>query len=348
MLPLMPLSAHSPPPPAAAPLPLPLFPSAAAPLPQSRRSTASSRSHRISVKRALKGARCGLWGESAPNMSGYGGGGGSGYGGYGGGDSYSQPSGYGGAGGGYGAAAGAYGAPAGGYGGYDQYAAGSGSAYSDPSASYGGGSYDSRSGSVKGAGVQLCADFQRGRCMRDNCRYVHDPTTSASAQVCNDFLRGRCMRESCRFLHQAPPVGFPYQAPPSFQQPPPSFQQPPPQSSFSYGGSSGSSSAYGSSVQKCADFARGRCMRSSCKFMHDTAAGAPRNPSPFPPVFPSLLTAPPQPLSCRLHGSVPRLLLRRLRALLFSQPARCARMQRLPKRQVCASLPHVARTLLRA
>ena len=215
-------------------------------------------------------------------MSGYGGGGGSGYGGYGGADSYSQPSGYGGAAGGYGAAAGAYGAPAGGYGGYDQYAAGSGggSAYTDPSASYGGASYDSRSGSVKGAGVQLCADFQRGRCMRDNCRYVHDPSSSASAQVCNDFLRGRCMRESCRFLHQAPAVGFPYQPPPSFQQPPPSYQQPPPQSSYSYGGSSGSSTAYGSSVQKCADFARGRCMRSNCRFMHDTAAGAPRNPLP--------------------------------------------------------------------
>ncbi len=250
-------------------------------------------------------------------MSGYGGSAGSGYGGYGAGDSYSQPSGYAGGASSYGAAAGAYGAPpSGGYGGYDQYAAGSGAGagYSDPyaaagsggssgyagatsygSASYGGGSsYDSRSGSVKGAGVQLCADFQRGRCMRDNCRYVHDPSTSASAQVCNDFLRGRCMRESCRFLHQAPVGSVTSGYPVPYQQPA-AYQQPPPQSSYGYGASSGSSSSYaaGSSVQKCADFARGRCMRSNCRFVHDTAAGAPRNPSPPPRICSAFLTRPP-------------------------------------------------------
>ena len=145
---------------------------------------------------------------------------------------------------------------------------------------------------MKGAGVQLCADFQRGRCMRDNCRYVHDPNSASGAQVCNDFLRGRCMRESCRFLHQAPAMGAAGSGYPPPYQPPPSYQQPPPQSSYGYGGGS-SSYASGAAVQKCADFARGRCMRDNCRFVHDTAAGAPRNPSPSHLSCSALLTPPP-------------------------------------------------------
>ena len=246
--------------------------------------------------------------NSVANMSGYGGSAGSGYGGYGG-DSYAQPSGYGGSsGGGYGAP------PAGGYGGYDQYAAGSGGGGSSyaASASYGGSSYDSRSGSVKGAGVQLCADFQRGRCMRDNCRYVHDPNSASGAQVCNDFLRGRCLRESCRFLHQAPAMGAqPSSYPPPYQQQP-SYQPPPTQSSYGYGGGS-SSYASGTAVQKCADFARGRCMRDNCRFVHDAAAAAPRNPSPPLLICSALLMS---PCSCCLHGRR----LRRIRVIV-SQPA---------------------------
>ena len=53
---------------------------------------------------------------------------------------------------------------------------------------------------------QVCRDFLRGRCQRDDCRFAHPSDhvavdTSNLVIVCIDFLNGRCSRTSCRYFH---------------------------------------------------------------------------------------------------------------------------------------------------
>jgi len=54
---------------------------------------------------------------------------------------------------------------------------------------------------------EVCRDFLKGACFRENCRYAHDAAegTVVPAQItqpiCRDFQNGRCFRASCRFYH---------------------------------------------------------------------------------------------------------------------------------------------------
>mmetsp|Transcript_3516 Transcript_3516/g.13000 ORF Transcript_3516/g.13000 Transcript_3516/m.13000 type:complete len:564 (+) Transcript_3516:187-1878(+) len=58
---------------------------------------------------------------------------------------------------------------------------------------------------------EVCRDFLKGSCFRDNCRYAHSghetigvaaqPTQTSAQPVCRDFQNGRCFRGSCRFFH---------------------------------------------------------------------------------------------------------------------------------------------------
>uniref|UniRef100_A0A7S0KF00 C3H1-type domain-containing protein n=1 Tax=Micromonas pusilla TaxID=38833 RepID=A0A7S0KF00_MICPS len=54
---------------------------------------------------------------------------------------------------------------------------------------------------------EVCRDFLKGACFRDNCRYAHSsqdgsqPAAQANQPICRDFQNGRCFRASCRFYH---------------------------------------------------------------------------------------------------------------------------------------------------
>lgn len=55
--------------------------------------------------------------------------------------------------------------------------------------------------------VPVCYDFVQGRCVRNNCKYLHDSqqiekTHSSKRGICFDYLRGDCNRGAmCRFSH---------------------------------------------------------------------------------------------------------------------------------------------------
>merc|ERR1719436_985630 len=51
--------------------------------------------------------------------------------------------------------------------------------------------------------LQLCGDFQKGRCIRDNCRYAHvkEPPKPRLLDACADYQNGNCNRSNCRFQH---------------------------------------------------------------------------------------------------------------------------------------------------
>lgn len=55
--------------------------------------------------------------------------------------------------------------------------------------------------------VPVCFDFVQGRCVRNNCKYLHDSkqiekTHSTKRGICFDYLRGDCNRGAmCRFSH---------------------------------------------------------------------------------------------------------------------------------------------------
>ena len=51
---------------------------------------------------------------------------------------------------------------------------------------------------------ELCGDFQKGRCVRENCRYAHvrPPAKQMDfSEPCADFQKGKCNRSNCRFQH---------------------------------------------------------------------------------------------------------------------------------------------------
>lgn len=54
---------------------------------------------------------------------------------------------------------------------------------------------------------QVCREYQRGACSREECRYAHPPrhvsvdSSDNMITVCMDFMKGRCQREMCRYFH---------------------------------------------------------------------------------------------------------------------------------------------------
>lgn len=64
-------------------------------------------------------------------------------------------------------------------------------------------------GKGKGGGRKpptVCGDFNRGKCDRESCRFVHNtnPNAARDSALCGDFRLGRCTRELCRFVHAQP------------------------------------------------------------------------------------------------------------------------------------------------
>ena len=81
-------------------------------------------------------------------------------------------------------------------------------------------------------GPPICRDFQRGKCERENCRFLHEtnPFTKPKKNgACYDFLKGSCTRENCRFVHDM-----------------------------------------NAKIDVCRDFSMGKCTRGdACRFSHD-------------------------------------------------------------------------------
>lgn len=55
--------------------------------------------------------------------------------------------------------------------------------------------------------MQVCREFQRGLCAREECRFAH-PSGQVAVDgsdgmitVCMDFMKGRCQRDACRYFH---------------------------------------------------------------------------------------------------------------------------------------------------
>ncbi|XP_020631509.1 muscleblind-like protein 3 isoform X2 [Orbicella faveolata] len=55
--------------------------------------------------------------------------------------------------------------------------------------------------------LEVCREYQRGACSREECRYAHPPrhvsvdSSDNMITVCMDFMKGRCQREMCRYFH---------------------------------------------------------------------------------------------------------------------------------------------------
>ncbi|XP_022791214.1 muscleblind-like protein 3 isoform X2 [Stylophora pistillata] len=55
--------------------------------------------------------------------------------------------------------------------------------------------------------LEVCREYQRGSCSREECRFAHPPphasidSTDGMITVCMDFMKGRCQREMCRYFH---------------------------------------------------------------------------------------------------------------------------------------------------
>eukprot|EP00744_Colponema_vietnamica_P001766 GILI01002888.1.p1 GENE.GILI01002888.1~~GILI01002888.1.p1 ORF type:complete len:405 (-),score=85.58 GILI01002888.1:705-1919(-) len=77
----------------------------------------------------------------------------------------------------------------------------------------------------------ICKDFLVGRCIRQQCRFVHLPPNIRPfpEDICKDYIRGTCTRQVCRFFHgtlqdyhtmrgiqqsSQPPMMYPNQLPP--------------------------------------------------------------------------------------------------------------------------------------
>ncbi|XP_078379962.1 muscleblind-like protein 3 isoform X2 [Oculina patagonica] len=58
--------------------------------------------------------------------------------------------------------------------------------------------------------LEVCREYQRGSCSREECRYAHPPrhvsvdSSDGMITVCMDFMKGRCQREMCRYFHPPP------------------------------------------------------------------------------------------------------------------------------------------------
>ncbi|XP_036126581.1 muscleblind-like protein 3 isoform X1 [Molossus molossus] len=58
--------------------------------------------------------------------------------------------------------------------------------------------------------LEVCREFQRGTCSRADadCKFAHPPKVchmqNGRVVACFDFLKGRCARENCKYLHPPP------------------------------------------------------------------------------------------------------------------------------------------------
>ncbi|XP_003797002.1 muscleblind-like protein 3 isoform X3 [Otolemur garnettii] len=58
--------------------------------------------------------------------------------------------------------------------------------------------------------LEVCREFQRGTCFRDDadCKFAHPPrlchVENGRVIACFDSLKGRCARENCKYLHPPP------------------------------------------------------------------------------------------------------------------------------------------------
>lgn len=78
--------------------------------------------------------------------------------------------------------------------------------------------------------LEVCREYQRGSCSREECRYAHPPphvsidSTDGMITVCMDFMKGRCQREMCRYFH--PPAHLQGRVRAAQQQSIPTFGEP--------------------------------------------------------------------------------------------------------------------------
>lgn len=100
----------------------------------------------------------------------------------------------------------------------------------------------------------ICRDFLRNACARgDSCRYTH-PTEKYV--FCHDYQKGRCSRRECAFLHCSRDDEEHYT---QFGELPPHLlaSMPPPFEQLSE-----------NPIPICKDFLKGDCDRNMCKFRH--------------------------------------------------------------------------------
>lgn len=62
--------------------------------------------------------------------------------------------------------------------------------------------------SARTDGIEVCKEFLRGRCTRqeNDCRFAHPPDNITigvdnTVTACIDFIKGRCQRDPCRYFH---------------------------------------------------------------------------------------------------------------------------------------------------
>lgn len=53
---------------------------------------------------------------------------------------------------------------------------------------------------------QVCREYKRGTCQREECRYAHPPDNVSidydnQVTMCIDFVKGNCSRPTCRYYH---------------------------------------------------------------------------------------------------------------------------------------------------
>nr|AMQ09734.1 muscleblind-like protein 1 isoform 2 [Sus scrofa] len=71
--------------------------------------------------------------------------------------------------------------------------------------------HPSKSCQVENGRVIACFDSLKGRCSRENCKYLHPPPhlktqleINGRNNLIHDSLKGRCSRENCKYLHPPP------------------------------------------------------------------------------------------------------------------------------------------------
>jgi len=144
--------------------------------------------------------------------------------------------------------------------------------------------------------LDVCLDWRHGRCARDRCRFLHSELPLVSLQFCKDHLAERCNRASCKLYHGTleqwamQRAGF--------------YSQP------LYLPVMASAAAVGPSIRECPDypcrdFARGKCERPRCRFLHQGRSQGldPRGPVP-PPLCRDFVRGSCQRTTCRFTHSL--------------------------------------------
>eukprot|EP00128_Syssomonas_multiformis_P001670 Colp12_sorted_trinity150504_noHs@33686 len=133
--------------------------------------------------------------------------------------------------------------------------------------------------------VVVCQDYNRGRCSRDNCQFVHNtnPDARDSTSLCHDYSLGRCTRDRCKYLHNDNKNATGARASGSAKRPA-DFGPEEECADFARGRCNRpncrfihNANRHSTSSQSCGDFSRGRCTREMCKFMHVVQPGSSQN-----------------------------------------------------------------------